>query len=187
MTDPAVVGLLLAAGEGSRMGRPKALVTHADGTPWVLASARVLREGGCDQVVVVLGAAADRVRSLLPADVTAVEATDWRTGMGASLRTGLEALADHDAAESALVHLVDLPDVGPAVVARVLASSGPEVLARATYLSRPGHPVLLGRRHWAGIAASVSGDRGARDYLRHRAVTEVDCSDLADGVDVDRP
>ncbi|MGH3425008.1 MAG: nucleotidyltransferase family protein [Nocardioidaceae bacterium] len=186
-----VVGLLLAAGAGRRMGRPKALVESPDGTPWVVTASGVLRDGGCDEVVVVLGAEYDRVRALLEAPLTVVEAADWETGMGASLRAGLDEVAGRDGAgrdaESVLVHLVDLPDVGPDVVRRVASASAPDVLARATYRDGPGHPVLIGREHWAGVAATATGDRGARDYLRGRHVLAVDCSDLAGGADVDRP
>jgi nicotine blue oxidoreductase len=108
--------------------------------------------------------------------------------MGASLRTGLRALSAAHVA--ALVHLVDLPDVGAGVVTRMVG--GPPVttsLARASYHGRPGHPVLLGRDHWAGVAESASGDRGARDYLaKHESdVRLVECGDLASGHDVDTP
>ena len=117
--------------------------------------------------------------------------------MGESLRAGLTALATRGRAvpDAALVHLVDLPDVGPRVMARVLeaALDGPRpggetaVLARAVYLGRPGHPVLLGRDHWAGVATSATGDEGARAYLAAQDVTEVDCTGLADPTDLDVP
>lgn len=189
--QPHLTGLLLAAGRGRRAGGPKALRVHADGTPWVVRSARTLRAGGCDPVVVVVvGAAAAEVRALLAEeDVDVVEATDWEQGMGASLVAGLAALT-LPAAAAALVHLVDLPDVGTDVVARVLAgvesaSEAEQVLRRATYADGPGHPVLIGRSHWVGITAAVAGDRGARDYLATRSVVAVDCSDLATGRDLD--
>ena len=74
------------------------------------------------------------------------------------------------------------------MVRRVLAlGAAPSVLARAGYAGRPGHPVLLGRDHWAGVAAEARGDAGARAYLRTRDVAVVECGDLADGMDVDRP
>ncbi|MDT7574808.1 MAG: hypothetical protein QOH17_1141, partial [Pseudonocardiales bacterium] len=94
------------------MGGPKALV-ELDGEPLVRRALRVLADGGCEPLVVVVGASAAAVRALLPADVTAVEATDWAEGMGASLRAGLGALG---AADAALVHLVDLPGVTGAAV-----------------------------------------------------------------------
>jgi len=62
---------------------------------------------------------------------------------------------------------------------------GPAALARATYDGRPGHPVLLGRDHWAGVVQTAVGDYGARAYLADRDVTLVECGDLATGRDVD--
>ena len=184
-----VAGLLLAAGAGVRMGRPKALVEGARGTPWVVSASRVLAAGGCAEVTVVVGAAAEEVRGLLRDEpVSVVVAPDWAEGMGASLRAGLGALLATSPAEAAVVHLVDLPDVGEAVVRRLAEAAAPEALARAAYgPGSVGHPVLLGRDHWAGVIETATGDRGARDYLRTRDVVPVDCSELATGADVDSP
>jgi len=182
-----VQGLLLAAGAGRRMGMPKALVRDASGEPWLLRGVETLREGGCEEVTVVLGAAADEAAALLDgAGVDVVVAADWAEGMGASLRAGLASL---DAGvEAVLVSLVDLPDVSADVVSRVLdAEVDNGVLRRAAYDGRPGHPVLLGRAHWPGVTASATGDRGARDYLAESAVTLVECGDLATGQDRDTP
>ncbi|MGZ5405183.1 MAG: nucleotidyltransferase family protein [Nocardioides sp.] len=185
-------GLLLAAGAGSRMGTPKALLVGQDGAPWLAHGVASLLGGGCDGVTVVLGARAEDAAALVPSGpVTTVVAADWAEGMSASLRAGLAALAATDA-EAAVVTLVDLPDVGAEVIGRVIhrvvaRGTGPGVLARATYDGRPGHPVLLGRDHWAGVAETVGGDAGARDYLGSHPVVEVECGDLATGEDVDRP
>jgi molybdenum cofactor cytidylyltransferase/nicotine blue oxidoreductase len=182
-----VVGLLLAAGAGSRMGRPKALVLDAAGEPWLVRGVRALRDGGCDAVSVVLGAAADEAARLLEGTTaTVVVADDWADGQAASLRAGLTSLDGTDA-EVAVVSLVDLPDVGADVVRRVVgAGAGPATLARATYDGTPGHPVVMGRDHWRGVLEVATGDRGARDYLASRAVVPVECGDLATGHDVDR-
>jgi CTP:molybdopterin cytidylyltransferase MocA len=187
-----VDGLLLAAGAGTRMGLPKALVVGDDGIPWLHAALDHLQEGGCRRVTVVFGASAQEAAALLataPAaheDVQHVLAADWAEGMGASLRAGLGALDHH--ADAALVTLVDLPDLTADVVRRVVAAAtGPGVLARATYDGAPGHPVLIGRDHWAGAAGTATGDRGARDYLAAQEVTPVECGDLATGRDVDSP
>lgn len=174
------------------MGTPKALVHDDDGTSWLRRSVAVLREGGCAEVVVVLGAAADEARLLVPGE-RVVEAADWAEGMGASLRAGLRHLVGTDEAgapEAVVVSLVDLPDVGAEVVARLLAdpagaARGAQALARAAYDGVPGHPVLLGRAHWEGVVAAASGDRGARDYLAARPVALVECGDLATGADRD--
>jgi nicotine blue oxidoreductase len=86
-------GLVLAAGAGRRMGTPKALVRDADSTAWVVRASRLLTESGCAPVVVVVGAAAPDVRAELSTEpVEIVEATDWATGMSASLRAGLTTL-----------------------------------------------------------------------------------------------
>ncbi len=192
VTGLRVDGLLLAAGEGRRMGRPKALVVDEDGTPWLHTAALALRGGGCRRLVIVLGAAAEEAALVVAQapldheDVHVVVAADWAEGMGASLRTGLGALDDR--ADAVVVTLVDLPDVTSAVVRRVLeASTSTSDLARAAYDGQPGHPVLLGRDHWDRACESATGDRGAREYLAAHAVTLVECGDLATGRDVDSP
>ena len=167
------------------MGGPKALV-ELDGEPLVRRALRVLADGGCAPRVVVVGAAADAVRAILPDDVTVVEATDWAEGMGASLRAGLGALPPD--ADAVVVHLVDLPGVTAAAVARLAEGAAPGTLRRAAYHGRPAHPVVLGREHWAGVAAVATGDAGARDYLKgHPALELVECADVAAPDDVDTP
>jgi CTP:molybdopterin cytidylyltransferase MocA len=168
------------------MGRPKALVELA-GEPLVRRALRVLAGGGCGPLLVVVGAAADEVRAALPAGVRPVAASGWAEGMGASLRAGLAALEDTPA-DAALVHLVDLPGVTAAAVARLVAAAeGPASLARAAYSGRPAHPVLIGRSHWAAAREAATGDAGARGYLAERSVRLVECADLAVPDDVDTP
>jgi CTP:molybdopterin cytidylyltransferase MocA len=168
------------------MGGPKALL-ELDGEPLLRRALAVLTGGGCSPVVVVLGAAAEKAATLVPEGVGAVVADGWEEGMGASLRTGLAALEGTDA-DAAVVHLVDLPGVGAAAVARLVAVAGPDALARAAYGGRPGHPVLLGRAHWAGVAAVATGDAGARDYLAgHPDLALVECGDVASPGDIDTP
>ncbi|MBC7276104.1 nucleotidyltransferase family protein [Nocardioides sp.] len=173
-----IAGLLLAAGAGRRMGGPKALVDD-----WLVRSIEVLRDGGCDEVLVVLGAAADEARARLPEGQQVVVAANWDEGMGASLRVGLETLGPD--VEAAVVHLVDLPDVGADVVSRVVSTGTTTGLARAAYSGVPGHPVLIGRDHWSRVIEAAVGDEGARRYLRSHDVRLVECGDLAGGRDVD--
>jgi nicotine blue oxidoreductase len=185
MAERRVAGLLLAAGGGRRYGMPKALV-ELDGRLFVESSAAVLRDGGCAPVIVVLGARADEVRA--KADLSGypvVANPQWTTGMGSSLRVGVTALPED--VDAVAVLPVDVPGVTPAAVRRVLDHADPDVLVRATYAGLPGHPVLIGRAHWSGVYEAAVADVGARDYLRSHAVTGIDCSDIATGVDVDRP
>ncbi|WP_375426484.1 NTP transferase domain-containing protein [uncultured Friedmanniella sp.] len=190
----AVTGVLLAAGAGRRAGGPKSLRRDTDGTSWLARSIAVLVDGGCDDVLVVLGCEAEAARRLLaePAVRVAVrvavgiaENPSWAEGMGSSLAVGLQSVGAGPG-RAALVHLVDLPDVSAAVVARVLDRPlTPDTLARATYDGRPGHPVLVGAAHLAPLVASLGGDRGGQAYLRISGAREVECADLATGHDDD--
>lgn len=194
-----VAGIVLAAGAGRRMGQPKALLTRPDGRSFVEAACEALLDAGCDPVLAVLGAEAEAARERLEAGrggrrrgrITAVINPDWAEGLATSLRSGLAHLSETSTASAAVIHLVDLPDVGPDVIERIVARGAvaatdlPAALARASYDGVPGHPVLLGRDHWDGVIASTAGDAGARRYLRAHRPRLVDVTDLASGRDLD--
>jgi CTP:molybdopterin cytidylyltransferase MocA len=182
----SVAGLLLAAGAGRRFGMPKALVRHG-GRLFVEHAAEALHDGGCAPVVVVLGALAEDVRSTaMLSGSSLVDNPDWATGMGSSLRVGLSALNGVDA-PAVVVLPVDTPGVTAAAVKRLAALASPSALARATYDGVPGHPVLIGRDHWAKVAELATGDEGAKPFLAQHEVTAVPCEDIAGGADVDKP
>ncbi len=176
-----VVGLVLAAGAGRRFGGPKALVQVA-GERLVDRAVATLRAGGCGQVYVVAGAA--------PLDVpgaTVVENPAWATGMGSSLRVGLQALPP--TADAAVVALVDQPWIGAEVVRRlVTAAAGGAQVVVAAYDGARRNPVLLARAWWDEAQRHASGDVGARAFLEARPdlVTTVECRDVADARDIDR-
>jgi CTP:molybdopterin cytidylyltransferase MocA len=175
-----VAGVVLAAGAGNRYGMPKVL---ADEGRWLRAAVTALRDAGCDEVVVVLGAAIVDV----PAPARAVVASDWADGISASLRAGMAAI-ESGPAEYVALTTVDTPDISAAVVRRVLASARTSAsgLARAGYGQRPGHPVVAARRHWNELVERAAGDQGGRAFLQGRSdVTWVDCADLATGADID--
>lgn len=181
-----VVGIVLAAGGGRRFGGPKALAAY-EGRLLVERAVDTLRVSGCDPVLVVLGAAADRVRAEADlGDAIPVDNPDWASGMGSSLRAGLAAAARTDA-EAAAIVLVDMPGITAAAVARVAAGAGPATLAMGGYAGRRGHPVVAGRDHWTGIAARAEGDVGARPYLKAHPVTVVPVDDVARDFDLDVP
>ncbi|UGT39327.1 NTP transferase domain-containing protein [Nocardia yamanashiensis] len=287
MTPLRCDGIVLAAGAGTRYGMPKVL---AENGAWVESAVRALRDGGCERVFVVLGATGPaQPESDDPADLDAdpnhpsrwlvsrtprialpdgahpVWAADWATGLSASMRAGLAAVANADAAATATdapsraatptttavsgpnqsiatritkagntaprntasgntptetsgpagsalpdtsdsaastaatgggvaefvaIMPVDTPDVGADVVARVIAAARGSAsgLARAVFGAVPGHPVVLGREHWAGVSAAAQGNSGAGSYLRERAdMVCVTCDDLATGMDQDYP
>ncbi|GIF53620.1 nicotine blue oxidoreductase [Asanoa ferruginea] len=181
-------GLVLAAGAGRRYGGPKALVRR-DGALLVERAVATARAGGLAPVFVVVGAAADRVRAEADlGDAVLVDNPEWASGMASSLRAGLAALRATDASAAAVL-LVDMPGVTAAAVARVTAGADRQTLAMGGYDDRRGHPVVLGRDHWTGVAETATGDAGARAYLRAHAaaVTVVPCGDVADDTDLDTP
>lgn len=179
------VGVVLAAGAGTRYGMPKVLAEQGG---WLQRAVAALCDGGCGEVVAVLGAAVVEV----PEPARAVIAEDWADGLSASLRAGLGAIDPAGLgaidAEFAVLHLVDTPDIDGKVVRRVLlaAQAAPSGLARAVYAGTPGHPVVIARRHWPQLLSQLTGDTGAGPFLRARAdVVAVECGDLATGADID--
>ncbi|WP_067462990.1 nucleotidyltransferase family protein [Actinomadura macra] len=175
-------GLLLAAGEGRRFGRPKALL-ELDGERLVDRGVRMLRDAGCSPVLVVAGAAQVEVIGAV-----VVPNPGWREGMGSSLRAGLAALPP--GCPAVVVALVDQPLVTAAAAERLIAAyeAGAE-LAVATYGGAPRNPVLLRAAHFADVADAAVGDRGARAFLRAHPdlVTAVPCDDVASPADIDTP
>lgn len=170
-------GLVLAAGEGRRFGGPKAPVV-VEGERLVDRAVRILREAGCDPVVVVLGAWVGDV-----AGAEIVINDTWSEGMGSSLRAGLSSVD----ADRVIVTLVDLPGMTAEAIRRFVDS--PARLAQGAFDGERGHPVVIGSEHVAGVVAAASGDRGARDYLRAHdsEVTVIEIGDVASGDDLDVP
>ncbi|HZK58984.1 MAG TPA: NTP transferase domain-containing protein, partial [Cryobacterium sp.] len=140
-----------------------------------------------------------------------VHAADWAEGLAASLRAGLRAAsALRPEPVAVAVVPVDVPDLDAATVARLIcewpqaggrasvdeasvdeasvdrASVDRDTLRQAVFGGRPGHPVVIGRRHWAALVAHLAGDTGARPYLVAHGVQAVECGDLGTGADVDR-
>jgi nicotine blue oxidoreductase len=177
-----VAGLLLAAGQGSRLGQPKATV-RLGGQTLAERGIGLLRAGGADPIVVVSGA----VPISLPA-VSIVHNPDWPSGMASSLRAGLASLPA--CSDAVVIALVDQPLIGAEAVRRLIAAfhAGAEV-AVACYAGRPRNPVLIARAHWAQAAAAARGDIGARAFLRARGdvVTPVECGDTGRADDLDTP
>jgi molybdenum cofactor cytidylyltransferase len=175
-------GLVLAAGEGRRFGATKQLA-ELDGRPLLAhAVAHALAVPALEPVVVVLGHDAEAVRAGVPelAATRVVVAADWRAGQSASLRAGVEALGDVDAA---VVLLGDMPYVTPAAIAAVL-DAGDHDAVRATYGGTPGHPVLLTRR-LLDRAGELTGDAGFRSLLDGQDVKAFEAGHLADPTDID--
>ena len=176
--------VVLAAGAGKRFGGVKQ-VAEVGGQPCLT---RVLGavDGFAEDQIVVLGAAAERVRLVIPeADWRVVLCPDWEAGVGASLRGGLRAMGSVDAV---LVALGDLPWLRREAVERVLAAAAEHPAAEAVRAfedGTPGHPLFL--RGALLEAARSAPDRGFGAILRDAEVVRVDCSGLGASRDLDHP
>jgi molybdenum cofactor cytidylyltransferase len=180
--EPEVGGIILAAGEGSRFGGAKQLA-QLNGRPLIEhALAAMLAVPAIDPVVIVLGAHADRIREeadLRGADI--VVCPDWADGQSASLKAGVAALGE---VEAAVITLADQPFISAQAIAGVLDQRGRHLAVRATYDGVPGHPVLLERRLLDHVR-ELSGDTGARDLLTGDHVRVWECGRLCDPTDID--
>ena len=195
-----IAGILLAAGDGTRLGQPKATVV-LNGATLAERGVALLRAGGADPVLVVTGAVDVSVPGTL-----AVPNEAWASGMGSSLVAGLRALtaggpdgtADRPGGGrggapgvgAAVIALADQPLIGPEAVRRLIAAhaAGASV-AVAAYDGKPRNPVLIARGHWPEVITMASGDAGARPFLRAHPdlVTLVECDDTGSPDDIDTP
>jgi molybdenum cofactor cytidylyltransferase len=181
-----LVGILLAAGQGSRFGSDKLLQPLADGTPLAVAAARRLRPA-CDRLLVVLRPGSDILAGWLAAEgCETLLCPDAAEGMGRSLAAGVRATPD---AAAWLVALADMPFIAEASHRAVAASlRGGASLAAASYQGRRGHPVGFAG-HWRAQLAALRGDEGGRSILAAHC-HELVLAPLDDpGVlrDIDRP
>jgi CTP:molybdopterin cytidylyltransferase MocA len=164
-----VVGIVLAAGQSTRMGQPKALLLCPPaGRTFVTQIVHTLREGGLTTIAVV-GRVNDHdlrreVGAAAPA-VSYVENPSPELGQLSSLLAGI-AFAEARAAAGVLVVPVDMPLIRPATVRTVLDTfrATDEPVLRATYHDRHGHPVIF-RADVFPVLRSADLAAGAREVL----------------------
>ena len=190
---PAIV---LAAGKSSRMGRTKALLPVGSLHETFLTRViRVLREGGIDAIVVVIGGDAAAVRASLPrsdASLAAVENPRYEEGQLSSLLAGLAAVEQrHDQVDAAMVTLVDLPLISADTVRSVLDAfrAKPDApLVRPRRAGRYGHPVIFNRSIF-GELRRADPSKGAKPVVHAYAAQEVNVDVVDDGafIDIDTP
>ena len=190
---PAIV---LAAGKSSRMGRTKALLPiGAPDETFLTRIVRVLREGGIDSTVVVIGGDAAAVRAALPRDdasLSAVENPRFDDGQLSSLLVGLAAVEQrYGNVEAVMVTLVDLPLISASTVRAVLDAflANPNApLVRPRHANRFGHPVIFNRSLFAELRRT-DPSKGAKPVVHAHAAEEVnvDVDDEGAILDIDTP
>jgi len=190
---PAVV---LAAGKSFRMGRTKALLPlGSSGETFLGRVIRILRQGGAEAVVVVVGGDAAAVRASLPRDdvhVSSVENPRYEEGQLSSLLVGLAAVEQrHDDVEAVMVTLVDLPLIAATTVRSVREAflAHPDApLVRPRRGNRHGHPVIFNRSTF-GELRRADPAKGAKPVVHAHAAEEVNVDVDDDGafIDIDTP
>ena len=184
-----VGAVILAAGSSSRMGRPKQTLQF-QGMSLLRRAAIAALDATCRPVVVVTGAHAELSRRELDQlDVREAFNPDWETGMGSSLRTGIETLLNIDADVAAAVLLLcDQPHVTSDVVSSLLAAhqtTGRPIVASA-YGESFGVPALFSRELFAELT-QLAGSSGAKEVIKRHA-SEAHFLRFPEGeVDVDTP
>lgn len=184
-----IAGIVLAAGRSRRMGEPKAFL-RLGGRSFLERAVTALRDGGCEQLVVVAGApeddVAERVADLAEAmGAYVVRNPDAASEQADSLRIGLQALSDE--VEAALAAPVDIPGMDTATVREVIAAfrrtGAPVVLPGDG--ERRGHPVLFARRVWPEFDGDLP--EGARTVIHAHAAYVVEVRVPRLPPDVDTP
>jgi len=184
-----IAGLILAAGESSRMGQDKALLTYR-GRTFLETIVAGLQEAGIERVAVVLGHHAEQIQGAMTLEGAEIIINrDYRRGQTSSLQAGLRAL-ESPSLEAVVLCLVDHPLVAADTVRRLIASfretGAPVVIP--TYENQRGHPAVISRALFEELLR-LSPDEGANTVIRkYRDSTEfVEVSDEGILLDVDNP
>ena len=156
-----ISGLILGAGASQRLGQPKQLLPFGGTTllGWVIAQAE--RAAGLDELVVVLGRAANEIRRCVDfGTAKVVENPVFGEGCASSYRAGIAAL--HPQSEAIMIILGDQPGVKPEVIDRVAGvwRQGEAQIALCSYRGRKGHPMIFARQMFDQLIG-LHGDKAA--------------------------
>lgn len=184
---PRVTAVVLAAGLGRRMGGTKMLADFG-GKPMLVVTVETVLASGVDDVIVVTGHDSENVAAALSHLKVRVEHNpDYETGMASSLRVGVEAAKNADAA---IICLGDMPRVSTQIIDRMIAAFNPtehRTIVVPTHQGQFGNPVLWGSEHFARLT-SMEGDKGARSLIAglKSEATEIE-ADVGVLMDADTP
>ncbi len=196
--DGPLVGILLAAGRGSRFdakGQKNKLLALVNGQAVAVQSASNLR-AQVDQLIIVIKPDSAALRQALSdIDALITECTDADLGMGHSLAHGVQEARNRFSPRAVVVALADMPFVTGTTLQGLVSLAGkddrasPDVrtlIAAPRYQGQRGHPVLFGSEHFDALQAS-HGDTGAPQLLRAPGVHWLDVADAGVLRDIDRP
>jgi molybdenum cofactor cytidylyltransferase len=188
VVDKALVGVVLAAGESRRMGRPKQLLPFGERT--ILERVvDTLLTAGVGEVIVVLGHLAERVRAVLgDRPVRTVVNESYRHGMLSSVKCGVRAIgAEHDAV---LFALGDQPHLESAVVREVIRAyrAGDAGIVIPCYGEKKGHPIIINLHKYREAILTLPDDVGLNALMQEHAddvrLIDVATEDIIRDIDV---
>lgn len=160
-----IAGIILAAGESRRMGRPKQLLAF-QGKPLLQHVLDHARASRLDEVILVLGSRSELIAPAIERQGTRMIVNPhFAQGQSTSLVAAIEALADD--VDGALFLLGDQPGVTTDIIDAVLDGfdGDPRSIVMTDWQGQSGHPVLLGRGYFDQIRSSLTGDIGARPII----------------------
>jgi molybdenum cofactor cytidylyltransferase len=184
-----IAAVVLAAGESSRLGRPKQLLTYR-GRSLLRHTVDCACAGGCDPVVVVLGAHAVDVRPELEKTKTRVVVnTDWQSGLGTSVRAGVHAVQQgYPTVRGVLLLACDQPKIAAEVVRDLrerFETTGARMVA-CEYAGTVGVPALFDRSLFAELL-KLPNSQGAKSVLQCHAADVVRLVWPDGAADIDTP
>jgi molybdenum cofactor cytidylyltransferase len=191
---PVLSGIILAAGDSTRMGVPKALLSAPDGRPFVAYIVRKWHAAGLTHIVVVTGRAHDAIAAALDRDAPVphpliAQNTDPSRGQLSSLIVGLDAIATNST-EGVLMTLVDVPLASRETVAAVIEAwrRTRAPIVRPAIGDRHGHPVLFDRSVLEELRRAPA-TAGAKAVVRAHEdrIVNIEVSDEGCVVDIDTP
>ncbi|OZI22567.1 hypothetical protein CAL19_08570 [Bordetella genomosp. 7] len=193
------VGVLLAAGEGSRFraarphdgdGAHKLLAALLDGRAVAQASASTLLSVLPDTIAVVGGQPPELATMLSRLGCSLLQAPPPPRGMGISLAAAARHLLARPAPGGQLpgcvVALADMPWVRASTLHQLLQHAGPDRIVAPAYQGRRGHPVVFGAAFLHELAG-LEGDSGARALVARHGALEINCDDPGILMDIDVP
>lgn len=182
-----IAGVVLAAGGSTRFGEPKQLLDW-HGQPFVRAVARTAMEAGLSPVVVVTGANADMVESVIrDLDVRTAHNSDWQTGQGSSIKTGVLSLESTNVG-SAIFLLTDQPQITTSIIQALTEkhAEGLHPIVAPMVIDQRANPVLFDRSTFKDLT-SIDGDVGGRAVFHKHRVEYIPWHDDRLLLDVDTP